>query len=75
MKAVKTRQAQGKKLSAREQRIVANNGQMPIVTDADTQDLLDLMDWSSAFVLRRAGQTTRREKDGHVHYRQIYDKS
>lgn len=75
VKAVQVRQAQGKKLSALEQRIVSNNGKMPVVTDADTQDLLALMNWGSANVLKFAGQTTRRENDGHIHYRQVYDKS
>lgn len=63
-------------LNGVERRIVAGKGVFPILTDADTQELLAAMAWASRLALKYgANQTTRRETGGHIHYRRVFDAS
>ncbi len=73
--AIRQKQQGGKKLSRLEQRIADGAGVFPVLTDADTQELLDLYAWYAKSALKVAGQRTRREVDGHIHYRRVFDKS
>jgi uncharacterized protein (DUF2235 family) len=72
---IQQNQQAGKKLSRLEQRIADGQGVFPVLSDADTEDLLDLNDWYAKGALKVAGQRTRREVDGHIHYRQVFDRS
>lgn len=73
--AIQQKQQGGKTLSRLEQRIADGAGVFPVLTDADTEALLDLYAWYAKGALKVAGQKTRREIDGHIHYRRVFDRS
>lgn len=77
---IKKKRDANDKLLPVEQRIYdyqkTNPGRMPLLTDADTEQLLSMLS-----IMRRNAEKhvmnidTRREHGGHVHYRVIYDTS
>ncbi|RDI17348.1 putative alpha/beta hydrolase family protein DUF2235 [Pseudacidovorax intermedius] len=70
------KKARGESLRKVEQRIVDGGRNFPVLTDADTKDLLAALDTKSRMALVvGAGQTTRRERGGHLHYRRVFDAS
>lgn len=74
VKAVRKKAASGQALNGLEERIVAEGG-VPVLSDADVPDLLAAIAAYKRLVLKAAGQTTRREVDGHIHYRRVFDGS
>lgn len=50
-------------------------GELPLVTDADRGQLLELDDLMTSAAVRAITRKTRREFGGHICYRQVFDKS
>uniref|UniRef100_UPI0025E34837 T6SS phospholipase effector Tle1-like catalytic domain-containing protein n=2 Tax=uncultured Pseudacidovorax sp. TaxID=679313 RepID=UPI0025E34837 len=74
--ALLEKKAKGERLSNVERRIVDGGRNFPVLTDADTPELLATMSWySHAALVLFAGQNTRRETGGHLHYRRVFDAS
>lgn len=78
LKLVKEKQRRGKTLTPFEQRMLELDarrpGEFPVMTDGDFEDLLDLESASTEAVVK-AMTATRRESDGHVRVRVVFDKS
>lgn len=66
---------EGTKLSAVEQRILQGKGVWPVLTDADTKELMAHMALYKRGALTAVRQSTRREMGGHIHYRRVFDAS
>ncbi|WP_172202817.1 DUF2235 domain-containing protein [Niveibacterium sp. COAC-50] len=80
IKAVEAKQKAGKPLNGFERRVAAlqktNPGAYPIMTDADYNDLLEMDGWKNEATIKWAGMTaTRRESEGHVRERVLFDQS
>ena len=80
IKAVERKQKEGKELNGFERRIAelqkTNPGAYPKMTDADYKDLLEMDGWKSEVTVKWLGMSiTRRESEGHVRERVIFDKS
>lgn len=78
LKLVKEKQRRGKTLTPFEQRMLeldaTRPGEFPVMTDGDFEDLLDLESASTEAVVK-AMTATRRESDGHVRVRVVFDES
>jgi hypothetical protein len=71
-------QAESNKLNNYEQRVLdyqsGHKDQVPLMTDADAEDLADNAGWLDKLVVRGVlGSKTRREPGGVGHYRQVFD--
>ncbi|MEF7614217.1 DUF2235 domain-containing protein [Aquincola sp. MAHUQ-54] len=70
---------QSMRLSPLERRILEHQkthpGEYPLVTDADTEDLLDMDGLVNEVAVDAVAGDTRRESGGHVRYRAIYTSS
>ncbi|RDI29468.1 putative alpha/beta hydrolase family protein DUF2235 [Pseudacidovorax intermedius] len=74
--ALVDKKARGEPLRNVERRILDGGRNFPVLTDADTEELLAAMAASARLALVvGAGQTTRRERGGHLHYRRVFDAS
>lgn len=78
LKLVQEKQRRGKTLTPFEQRMLELDakrpGEFPVMTDGDFEDLLDLESASTEAVIK-AMTATRRESDGHVRVRVVFDES
>lgn len=80
IQAVERKQKEGKELNGFERRIAelqkTNPGAYPTMTDADYKDLLEMDGWKNELTVKWMGMSaTRRESEGHVRERVIFDKS
>ncbi|NMF97752.1 DUF2235 domain-containing protein [Aromatoleum toluolicum] len=78
VKLVREKQRRGDVLTPLEHRILATDSKkgsdFPVVSDTDFEDLLDLEDFKTERTVKMM-TTTRRESDGHVRRRVVFDKS
>ncbi|WP_084600398.1 T6SS phospholipase effector Tle1-like catalytic domain-containing protein [Aromatoleum toluclasticum] len=78
LKLVKEKQRRGNTLTPFEQRMLevdaTQPGEFPVMTDGDFEDLLDLESASTEAVVK-VMTTTRRESDGHLRVRVVFDRS
>lgn len=78
VKLVREKQRRGDVLTPLEQRILAadstKGNDFPVVSDTDFEDLLDFEDFKTERAVKMM-TTTRRESDGHVRRRVVFDKS
>ncbi|MBT0963130.1 T6SS phospholipase effector Tle1-like catalytic domain-containing protein [Denitromonas iodatirespirans] len=76
LQLAKEKQRRGKALTAFEQRILAEDarapGSFPVMHDSDYEDLLDMEDFFTERTVK-AMTDTRRESDGHVRCRVVFD--
>ncbi|HQU89055.1 T6SS phospholipase effector Tle1-like catalytic domain-containing protein [Denitromonas sp.] len=74
----KEKQRRGETLTAFEQRMLAEDakvpGSFPVMHDSDYEDLLDMEDFSAERAVKSMTDT-RRESDGHVRRRVVFDRS
>lgn len=80
IKAVERKQKEGEELNGFERRIAelqeTNPGAFPTMTDADYDDLLEMDGLGNEATVKWLGMSaTRRESEGHVRERVIFDKS
>lgn len=76
--SIAAKQKNGEKLNGYERRVAAlqvtNPGELPVMSDGDYEDLLDMEDFFAEKTIRTM-TATRRESEGHVRERVIFDKS
>ncbi|MNV52617.1 hypothetical protein D3C71_1447190 [compost metagenome] len=72
-------QARAYELNNFERRVIATDakepGTLPLMTDADAQDLRDNAGTTAKIALKILGTASRREPHGHGRYRRVFDKS
>ncbi len=72
-------QARAYELNNFERRVIATDakepGILPLMTDADAQDLRDNAGTAAKIALKILGTASRREPHGHGRYRRVFDKS
>lgn len=78
VKLAKEKQRRGKKLNPFEERILRQDaqkpGSFPVMRDSDVDDILDMEGAATGGVVKIM-TSTRRESDGHVRRRVVFDKS
>ncbi|WP_323004196.1 DUF2235 domain-containing protein [Denitromonas sp.] len=78
LQLAKDKQRRGKALTAFEQRMLAEDakspGSFPVMSDSDFEDLLDMEDFFTERTVK-AMTDTRRESEGHVRRRVVFDRS
>ena len=78
LKLVKEKQRRGKSLTPFERRMLDGDarrpGDFPVMADSDYEDLLDLEDSATETTVKLM-TSTRRESDGHVRRRVVFDQS
>lgn len=71
--------ARGYELNNFERRVIAQDakepGTLPLMTDADAEDLRDNAGTMATLALKLLGTASRREPRGHGRYRRVFDKS
>lgn len=72
-------QARAYELNNFERRVIAQDakepGTLPLMTDADAEDLRDNAGTAATLALKLLGTASRREPRGHGRYRRVFDKS